>query len=80
MSEAKSKIEQYLEAMRDEVIAAAEKKLGRPLTPMEAEGVRSIKGGMMLESCFQSFSHMVTKPENVAKDLAFFVGQHGTAE
>ncbi len=80
MSEAKSKIEQYLEAMRDEVIAAAETKLGRPLTPAETRGVRNIKGSMMLESCSQSFSHTATKPEDVAKDLAFFADQHGTAD
>lgn len=72
MSEAKSKIEQYLEAMRDEVIAAAETKLGRPLTPMERKGVRNIKGGMMLESCSQSFSHAATEPEDVTKDLVSF--------
>ena len=76
MSEASDRIAQYLEATREEVIAAAETKLGRSLTPEEKEGIRNIKGGMMLEACCQSFSHAATTPEEVTTELAFFASRH----
>ena len=76
MSEASDRIAQYLEAVREEVIAAAETKLGRSLTPEEREGIRNIGGGMMLGSCCQSFTHEATTPEEVAKELAFFASRH----
>lgn len=80
MSEASDRIAQYLEAGREEVIAAAEAKLGRSLSPEEEQGIRDIKGGMMLESCCQAFSHIATTPEEVAKELAFFAGPHSAEE
>ncbi len=76
MSEANDRINQHLEAVREEVIAAAETKLGRPLTPEEKQGIRNIKGGMMLEACCHSFSHAATTPEEVATELAFFASRH----
>ncbi len=76
MSEENDRIAQYLEAAREEVVAAAETKIGRSLTPEEKEGIRNIKSGMMLNSCCQSFSHASTTPEEVTKELTFFANQH----
>lgn len=76
MSKTYDRINQYLEAVREDVIAAAETKLGRSLTLEDKAGIRNIKGGMMLDSCSQSFSHDATTPEDVTRELAFFASQH----
>lgn len=69
---ASERVKEYLQAMRDDVIAAAETKMGRPLSRDEKDAVNGL-GGMMLESCYRSYTELPDySGEQVAQDLAAF--------
>jgi len=69
------KMQQAIEMSRQDVIAAAEKKLGRSLTESERAGILRIGSLMMLESCHQSFSSPVSTQAQVFADLEHFAKQ-----
>jgi hypothetical protein len=50
-----SKIQEAIRGCQQDVIVAAEQKLGRALTHPERLGIESITSLMMLDSCCQSF-------------------------
>ena len=71
------RVKEYLQAMREDVIAAAETKVGRPLSPNEKDAVNEL-GGMMLESCYRSYTELPDySAERVTLDLAAFAEQAG---
>ena len=71
----KDKMQQAIEACQQDVIAAAEQKIGRSLTDAERRGIQSIDSLMMLDSCSQSFSSPVSTPAQVLADLEHFAKQ-----
>ena len=64
------RIVSYLQALRDDVTAVAEEKMGRSLSEEEADGLRRVNSGMRLESLYMAFSHVNTSASRVAADLA----------
>ena len=66
------KMQQAIEMSQQEVITAAETKLGRKLTDSERIGVQRIRSLMMLESCFRSFSSPAISGSQVLADLQSF--------
>ena len=66
------KMQQAIEMSRQDVIAAAEQKLGRSLTDAERRGIQSIGSLMTLDSCNQSFSSPACTPAQVLADLDHF--------
>ena len=58
------------------IVAAAEKKLGRPLSNEERAGIERLESLMMLESVEQSFSHPSTNRARVEADLKHFSSQY----
>jgi len=71
----KDKMQEAIEASQQDVIAAAEKKLGRSLTEAERRGIQGINSLMILESCHQSFSSPVSTQVQVLADLEHFAKQ-----
>ena len=71
----KDKMQQAIEAGQEDVILAAEQKLGRLLTEAERRGIRNISSLMMLESCSQSFSSPISTEAQVLADLEHFTKQ-----
>jgi hypothetical protein len=71
----KDKMQQAIEASQQEVIIAAEQKLGRSLSDADRRGIQSIGSLMMLESCYQFFSSSVSTQAEVVADLAHFTKQ-----
>lgn len=70
---ASERVKEYLRAMREDVAAAAETKIGRTLTPDEKGALNGL-GGMMLEACYRSYTELPDySAEQVTLDLAAFV-------
>jgi hypothetical protein len=69
------KIQEAIRACRQDVIAAAEQKLGRALTHPERLGVENITSLSMLDSCCQSFSSPAYTQAQVLADLEHFAKQ-----
>lgn len=75
MSESSEKVKEYLRVMREDVIAAAEMKMGRLLSFDEKDALNEL-GGMMLESCYRFYTEDADySGEQVNRDLASFVQQ-----
>ena len=68
----KDKMQQAIEASQQDVIVAAEQKLGRLLSDAECGGIQSISSLTMLESCYLSFSSQVYTQAQVLSDLEHF--------
>ena len=66
------KVRDALSTFRADVVAAAERKLGRALSEEERRGIDGIESLLMLESCSQSFASEKTTPSQVKEDLAHF--------
>jgi hypothetical protein len=69
------RFQQAVVASRQDVIVAAEHKLGRVLTGAERLGIENITSLMMLESCCRAFSSTVSTQAEVQKDLEYFAKQ-----
>jgi hypothetical protein len=70
-----NKMQEAMAARRQEVIVAAEQKLGRALSVAERRGIEKIGSLMMLESFYQSFSSPASTPAQVLADLEHFAKQ-----
>jgi hypothetical protein len=71
----KDKMQQAIEAIQQDVIIAAEQKLGRPLSDAERRGIQSISSLLMLDACGQAFSSPSCTRERVLADLEHFAKQ-----
>ncbi|HLX70531.1 MAG TPA: hypothetical protein VKV04_12970 [Verrucomicrobiae bacterium] len=71
----KDKMEEAIAASQQQVISAAEQKLGRPLSSAERRGIERINSLMMLESCWRSFSSPASTQAQVLADLEHFAAQ-----
>ncbi len=69
------RVQQALLGCQQDVIVAAEQKLGRSLTEAERRGIESVTSLMMLESCCRSFSSPVSTQAEVLADLEHFAKQ-----
>jgi hypothetical protein len=69
------KTQEAIRGCQQEVIVAAEQKLGRTLTAVERLGIESITSLMMLDSCCQSFSSSAYTRAQVLADLEHFAKQ-----
>ncbi len=61
-----------IETCQREIIALAEKKIGRSLTESEENGIRRIHSIMMLESFSQALASPSCTPAEVIADLTYF--------
>jgi hypothetical protein len=59
-----------MELSRDETIAAAERKLARPLTEPELAGIQKLSSLLRLKNCARLFTAEDFSPVQVAADLA----------
>ncbi len=66
------KIAEAHRMMCEAIKAAAEAKLGRPLSQAEEESIQNVPSLMMLESIERRFSHPSTSAEEAVKELAHF--------
>ena len=67
-----ARFQQAVAGSQQEIITAAEKKLGRSLTDAERQEVQSIRSLMMLESCCRAFGSAATTEAEILADLAHF--------
>jgi hypothetical protein len=67
-----ARFQQAVAGSQQEIITAAEKKLGRSLTDAERQGVQRIHSLMMLESCCRAFASAATTQAEVLADLEYF--------
>jgi hypothetical protein len=70
-----NKMQEAIAATQQDVIVAAEQKLGCSLTESERRGIQSIGSLMMLESCLRSFSSPAYTQAQVFGDLEHFTKQ-----
>lgn len=61
-----------LELSRKEAVAAAERKLARPLTELERTGIQNMSSLLQLKSCVQAFASPAYTPAKVLADLESF--------
>ena len=70
------RVAEWQRLMRADIIVAAEKKLGRPLSDDERAGIERLESLMLLESVERSFSHPSTDSAIVESDLKYFSKQN----
>lgn len=65
-------LELEMELSRKEAVAAAERKLARPLTEPERAGIQNMSSLLQLKSCVEAFASSNYTPAKVLADLESF--------